>query len=110
MFHDDFTVFSLKSLVSLHLKQLNQECFVIRIIGVDFGGYAAVCTILDSCSSFFSPFSHFISRIVITGKCMLGLKSATEGSNKYLIPLHQKNGMDVCSTWVNMTRAFFPMP
>lgn len=38
---NDFTVFFfyiMKSLVSLHLKQLNQECLVIIIIGVDFDG------------------------------------------------------------------------
>lgn len=33
-----------KSLVSLHLGQLNQECFVIKIIGVDFGGCASHIT------------------------------------------------------------------
>lgn len=72
----------LKSLVSLHLEQLNQECFVIRIIGVDFGGCAVVhhCwfnfLFIASCCFFFV--NHHV--VIVALLCVaISIQNAFEG-------------------------------
>ena len=104
--------FILKSLVSLHLKQLNQECFVIRIIGVDFGG----CAVAIVCA--LRAIVSFIVLIVI----LLSLSSVayTHKRDFFIIQKDLDSLPSSMSTeeklsifwnasirWVTMTRIFF---
>lgn len=59
--------FILKSLVSLHLKQLNQECFVIRIIGVDFGGCAVAIVCVRGPRHRFVQYFNRCCVVIVTG-------------------------------------------
>lgn len=61
--------FILKSLVSLHLKQLNQECFVIRIIGVDFGGCAVAIVCVCAARHQFNHCFNRCSVVIVIGSC-----------------------------------------